>query len=322
MTRSMLEPKKRNHKFSPYIPTQEEPSTNNNKANQEQATTEGNHSPLHEENISMQDHVDDHLDNEVGMENLVVDEIGPTNDLPPLHEEIENHVPAQIPVREKRNRSRPAYLNEYIVDLPPSIDQALPVPGQSSSTVHSIANFISYNKFTNSHKAFLAAISSDDEPMDFKEAVQDSNRREAMKQEIRALEKNGTWTLEELPKGKHAIGSKWVYKLKYKPDGEVERYKARLVAKGFTQVEGIDFHDTFAPVAKLVTVRTLLLTIATKRNWVINQLDVNNAFLHGELDEEIYMKIPQGFERGREGKVCRLKRSLYGLKQASRNWYL
>lgn len=141
-----------------------------------------------------------------------------------------------------------------------------------------------------------------------------------MKKEIQALEQNDTWTLETLPKGKRAIDSKWVYKIKYKPNGDVERYKARLVAKGFTQVEGEDFHDTFAPVAKLVTVRTLL-AVATKNNWLIHQLDVNNAFLHGDLHEEVYMKIPQGFSKENETRVCRLRKSLYGLKQASRNWY-
>ncbi|GJZ25644.1 putative RNA-directed DNA polymerase [Tanacetum coccineum] len=129
--------------------------------------------------------------------------------------------------------------------------------------------------------------------------------------EVKALEKNGTWTLEYLLEGKRAIDSKWVYKIKFKPNGEVERYKARLVAKGFTQMEGMDYHDTFAPVAKLVTVRTLL-TIAVKTDWIIHQLDVNNAFLHGDLDEEVYMKIPQGFSNDNETRVCRLRKSLYG----------
>nr|GEX64061.1 zinc finger C2H2-type/integrase DNA-binding domain-containing protein [Tanacetum cinerariifolium] len=114
--------------------------------------------------------------------------------------------------------------------------------------------------------------------------------------EIKALEKNETWTLEDLPKGKQAIDSKWVYKIKFKPNGKVEKYKARLVAKGFTQMEGVDYHDMFAPVAKLVTVRTLL-TVAVKRDWIIHPLDVNNAFLHGDLNEKIYMKIPQGFSK-------------------------
>ncbi|KAD3067216.1 hypothetical protein E3N88_35096 [Mikania micrantha] len=176
------------------------------------------------------------------------------------------------------------------------------------------------NENIDSHKDFLAAISSNDEPKYYKQAMQDQNWRDAMQKEISALEENGTWTIEELPEGKRAIDSKWVYKIKYKPNGEIERYKARLVAKGYTQMEGVDYHDTFAPVAKLVTVRSLL-AIAVKKEWIVHQLDVNNAFLHGDQNEDVYMKMPNGYDKGGGSKVCRLRKSLYGLKQASRNWY-
>ncbi|KAF5812650.1 putative RNA-directed DNA polymerase [Helianthus annuus] len=222
--------------------------------------------------------------------------------------------------RPKRNKAPPKHLNDFVVNLPPSVDHTHPASTQDASTVYPSAHYISYNNFSSNHKRFLAAITTSVEPKNFKQAMQDPKWVEAMQREIQALEQNNTWTIESLPEGKRAIDSKWVYKIKYKPNGEVERYKARLVARGFTQVEGEDFHDTFAPVAKLVTVRTLL-AVATKRNWFIRQLDVNNAFLHGDLDEEVFMKIPQGFLKENEDRVCRLRKSLYGLKQASRNWY-
>ncbi|PKI78637.1 hypothetical protein CRG98_001014 [Punica granatum] len=112
-----------------------------------------------------------------------------------------------------------------------------------------------------------------------------------MAEELRALELNGTWTFSTLPPGKKPVDCKWIYKIMRYADGPVERYKARLVAKGFTQVEGIDFNETFAPVAKLVTVRCFLAVSIVKK-WEIHQMDVHNAFLQSDLHEEVYIPIP------------------------------
>ncbi|KAL0413994.1 UNVERIFIED_CONTAM: Retrovirus-related Pol polyprotein from transposon RE2 [Sesamum radiatum] len=156
------------------------------------------------------------------------------------------------------------------------------------------------------------------EPSNFIEAQQEEEWRQAMKSEIQALERNGTWELVKAPTDKKPIGCRWIYKLKLKPDGSIEGYKARLVAKGYNQVEGEDYTDCFAPVAKAVTVR-LFLAVAVSKGWAIHHLDVNNAFLHGSLKEDIYMDPPEGYEV-KPGYVCKLRKSLYGLKQASRQW--
>ncbi|GJZ72469.1 ribonuclease H-like domain-containing protein [Tanacetum coccineum] len=141
---------------------------------------------------------------------------------------------------------------------------------------------------------------------------------DAMNQEMDALLINGTWEIVDLPKDRKAIGSKWIYKIKFRSISDIDRHKARLVAQGFGQKEGIDYEETFFPVVKMVTVRCLLNT-AVSKSWHVFQLDVNNAFLYGDLVETVYMKPPEGyFSSG--NKVRRLKKSLYGLKQAPRQW--
>ena len=143
-----------------------------------------------------------------------------------------------------------------------------------------------------------------------------------MKEELDALHKTGTWDMVDLPSGKSAIGCKWVYKIKTRSDDTVDRYKARLVARGFTQEYGIDYEDTFAPVARLSSVMTLIVVYAA-RKWPLFEMDVKNDFLNGELSEEVNMKLPPIYSHPPEfpHRVCRLRRAFYGLKQAPRAWF-
>lgn len=159
------------------------------------------------------------------------------------------------------------------------------------------------------------------EPKNYNEAIQ-SNEREkwlaAMQDEIESHEHNGTWTLVDLPAGKTAIGSKWVFKVKTGADGEFKRYKARFVAQGFSQKYGEDYDEVFTPVVLHMTFRTLL-SVAASRKMLVHHFDAKTAFLNGKLDETIYMKQPRGFEADNL-KVCLLKKCIYGLKQAARSW--
>ena len=142
-----------------------------------------------------------------------------------------------------------------------------------------------------------------------------------MKVEIDVIERNGTWKLTKLPEAKKAIGVKWVFRTKFNSYGSIFKQKARLVVKGFAQVSGVDYDDTFAPVARHDTIR-LLLALVGQMGWKVYHLDVKSAFLNGILLEEIYVQQSEGFEVTRhEHKVYKLQKALYGLEQAPRAWY-
>ncbi|KAK1680072.1 hypothetical protein QYE76_040920 [Lolium multiflorum] len=164
---------------------------------------------------------------------------------------------------------------------------------------------------------------NDEDPATYEEAMMspDSNKwQEAMKSEMGSMYDNKVWTLIELPDSRKAVENKWIFKRKTDADGNITVYKARLVAKGFRQIQGVDYDETFSPVAKLKSVR-ILLAIAAFFDYEIWQMDVKTAFLNGDIEEELYMVQPKGFVDPKNAdKVCKLQRSIYGLKQASRSW--
>nr|KYP36383.1 Retrovirus-related Pol polyprotein from transposon TNT 1-94 [Cajanus cajan]KYP36385.1 Retrovirus-related Pol polyprotein from transposon TNT 1-94 [Cajanus cajan] len=165
-------------------------------------------------------------------------------------------------------------------------------------------------------KVFLAT----SEPTTVVQALETKHWKQAMQDEYNALMKNYTWDLVSLPPGRKAITCKWIFKNKYKQDVSILRHKARLVARGFNQQQGIDYTDTFSLIFRPVSVR-VVLALVVSQGWPIHQIDVDNAFLSGELQEEIYMLQPQGFHKGNSDTVCKLRKAIYGLKQAPRAWF-
>ncbi|KAH9751848.1 retrovirus-related pol polyprotein from transposon RE1 [Citrus sinensis] len=232
------------------------------------------------------------------------------------HEEIPNQssaedVPTTSPIRrilpQRQNRGIPKPTYE---------------PDFSSRVKYPMSHFVSNHRLSESNQSFVNQLSAVSIPNSVQEALKDPKWKVAMNDEMRSLQKNQTWELVDLPPGKKPVGCRWIYTIKYKADGSIERYKARLVAKGYTQTYGIDYTDTFAPVAKINTIR-ILLSLVVNLDWPVQQFDVKNAFVHGDLSEEIYMDLPPGCsgpERLNQ-KVCKLKKSLYGLKQSPRAWF-
>ncbi|KAI0518782.1 hypothetical protein KFK09_006218 [Dendrobium nobile] len=167
----------------------------------------------------------------------------------------------------------------------------------------------------------LSHLIHENEPTTYNQATKSEQWRSAMSQEFQALQTQGTWDLVPPNPTQNVLGCKWTYRTKLKSDGTVARYKACLVAKGFNQEHGLDYTETFSPVAKIPTVRVLIL-IALHHNWNILQLGVSNAFLHGQLSDTVYMQQPPGFQDAiHPTYVCKLNKALYGLKPSPREWY-
>ncbi|CAA7016026.1 unnamed protein product [Microthlaspi erraticum] len=188
--------------------------------------------------------------------------------------------------KEKRSSKPPAYLDEYYCNM------------EKAEIPYPFVNYVFYAELSKDYKAYICSVNLHAEPTSFSQAKKFAEWLTAMNEELFALEKTGS----------------------------LERNKARLIAKGYTQREGVDFVDTYSPVAKMTTVKTLL-TVAAAKGWSLTQLDISNAFLNGDLDEEIYMTLPPGYttkngESLPPNAVCRLKKSLYGLKQTSRHWFI
>ncbi|MCO5608558.1 hypothetical protein L7F22_062769 [Adiantum nelumboides] len=160
------------------------------------------------------------------------------------------------------------------------------------------------------------------EPSSVQEALQHNCWKRAMHAELDAIERNKTWTLVPKPPKRNVVSTKWIFKTKYKADGSLDKHKTRLMARGFSQRPGVDFDETYAPTARMTTIRTVLC-LAAHFGWAVFQMDVKSAFLNGEMEKEVYVSQPPGFQvTGKEDHVYRLWKALYGLKQAGRQWYL
>ncbi|GMI72424.1 hypothetical protein HRI_000911700 [Hibiscus trionum] len=239
----------------------------------------------------------------------------PQDDRVPARADSAPH--AELIRRSSRISQKPTYLQHYQCN-------------NTTDCCYPLQHHVSSHHLSDDYASFVNNISSVYEPTYYHQAVKYPEWRQVMQDELQAMEDLKTWTVVPLPEGKQPIDYKWVYRVKYKADGTVDRFKARLVAKGFTQIEGVDYIDTFSPVAKMTSFKVLLALVASN-NWHLLQLDVNNAFLNGQLDEEVYMKLPLGYnlknsitcenQDGSSNLVCKLNKSIYGLKQASRQWF-
>ncbi|KAK1610975.1 hypothetical protein QYE76_034648, partial [Lolium multiflorum] len=226
------------------------------------------------------------------------------------NDQVDQVIPPR-PTKEEIEARRLARRERQLERLEHTHDKVLGDVRAKVSTRRQLANF-------SNHHAYISVV----EPKKVFEALEDSDWVEAMHEELNNFKRNKVWTLVEKPKEcRNVIGTKWIFKNKQDEFGNIVRNKARLVAQGFSQVEGIDFGETYAPVARLESIR-ILLAYASHHNFKLQQMDVKSAFLNGPLHEEVYVKQPPGFEDlNFPNHVYKLDKALYGLKQAPRAWF-
>ncbi|PRQ37607.1 putative RNA-directed DNA polymerase [Rosa chinensis] len=248
-----------------------------------------------------------------------------TQDIPPSTSPTEDpgqNDPPQVPLNFNESSGLESVEPRKSQRVAKGIPKKQYEPDIKAKAKYPIANFMSNHRISGSHALVIDQLSTVSIPSNVQDALTNPKWTKAMNEELEALQKNATWELVPMPVGKKTVGCRWVFTVKLNADGTINRYKARLVAKGYTQRYGIDYEETFAPVAKINTVR-ILISLAANKDWPLHQFDVKNAFLNGNLEEEVYMDVPPGVKNypSEVGKVCKLKKSLYGLKQSPRAWF-
>jgi hypothetical protein len=222
---------------------------------------------------------------------------------------MEKFKPGFVYERRRRHES------DSTSSVPPSDLDPMPDPAPTSTTLRQSTRLSRppdwYGFF--SPVSLVTTLSTISIPSCYKQAMEHECWQNAMQAQLQAFKENHTWDIVPCPPTIKPIGSKWVFSVKLRSDGFLDRYKARLLALGYKQEYEVDYEETFAPVAKMTTVRTIL-AIAASQSWPLHQMDVKNVFLHGDLQEEIYMKLPSGMTTSFSYDVCKLRRFLYGLK--------
>ena len=261
------------------------------------------------------DFPDDGLDSDGQMEAKIVKEVPP------------------LPVERMNSVDQPdTGLHNPVPDAPEDVEERVTVadqpvdlgrPRRSARPPARFDEYLMYDPENDDIETFSAVCG--DSPISYDQCMSSSDAsswKEAMKNEVDALNENDTWKLVSMPKDRKVVGGKWVYKIKRDSKGQIEKYKARYVAQGFSQIPGLEYKETYAPTARPETIR-LIFALTAQFDCVLDQMDVKSAYLHSAIEEELYLQQPRGFEQvGENGSklVCKLQKSIYGLKQAAYNW--